>query len=119
MHRLPHEGGAYQVTSLDQLDTNEARHTYKDLVSQSQDTNDPAVQDAASYAVQVLTDRSNSLSPYQLKAVESAFKVKQGDADVYDIALKVTRGEEGTSSGFRVKVEMHTKGATLVSSHSI
>ena len=45
--------------------------------------------------------------------------MKQGDADVYDMALNVTRGEEGMTSGFRVRVEMHTKGASLVSSHPI
>ena len=57
---------------------------------------DAAVDDAAAYAVEALSARSNSLTPYTLIAVEAAERVgaPHGDKATHRLRLRLRRGAE-------------------------
>lgn len=57
---------------------------------------DAAVDDAAAYAVEALSARSNSLTPYTLIAVEAAERVgaPHGERATHRLRLRLRRGAE-------------------------
>ena len=68
--KLPAYGGDYEVTKLDPISATEAG----DVTAGAEGTDDPAVDAAAAYAVQQLSQQSNSLFPFQLKKIVKATK---------------------------------------------
>ncbi|PSC74539.1 DUF427-domain-containing protein isoform A [Micractinium conductrix] len=70
--RLPHEGGKLEVTTLNELSPEQARACTGQAAEPAaggadEFTQNPEVDDAAGYAVQQLSEQSNSLFPYTLK----------------------------------------------------
>ena len=79
------------------------------------------VEDAAAYAVQQLSQASNSLFPFQLKKVLSATKVPGSNGDggaTHTLRLLVAQGQQAEQV-FEVEVGMDAQGHRMKSSKQV
>lgn len=111
--KLPAHGGAVEVTKLEKISATAAG------VVNTEGGNDPEVDAAASYAVQQLSQQSNSLFPFQLKKVISATKTPGSNGDkegvTHHMRLRVAQGSMPDQE-FEVDVVEAPHGHVLKSS---
>ena len=112
--KLPAHGGAVEVTKLEEVTAAAAG------VVDTEGGNDPQVDAAASYAVQQLSQQSNSLFPFQLKKVISATKTPGSNGDskegvTHHLRLLVAQGSQPDQE-FEVDVVEEAHGHVLKSS---
>jgi ABC-type hemin transport system ATPase subunit len=90
--KLPAHGGAVEVTKLEEVSADAAGAGGAAGVGTTENSENPEVDAAASYAVQQLSQQSNSLFPFQLKKVISATKTSGSN------------GKEGVTHYMRLRV---------------
>jgi len=113
--KLPAHGGAVEVTKLEEISATAAGAVNTEGAS------DPEVDAAASYAVQQLSEQSNSLFPFQLKKVISATKTPGSDGKegvTHHMRLRVSQGSMPDQE-FEVDVVEAPHGHELKSSKSV
>jgi hypothetical protein len=113
--KLPAHGGAVEVTKLEEITAAAAG-----AGTSVEGVNDPEVDAAASYAVQQLSQQSNSLFPFQLKKIVSATKTPGSNGDskegqTHHMRIVVAQGSMPDQE-FEVEVVAAPHGHVLKSS---
>lgn len=86
--KLPAYGGGFEVTKMDSISAKEAG------VVEQESIDDPDADLAASYALEQLSQQSNSLFPFQLKKLVFAEKSKNDEDNVvHHMILRVAQGD--------------------------
>lgn len=114
--KLPAYGGAFEVTKLDEISAADAGAVDEEAPG------DPNVDAVAAYAVQQLSQQSNSLFPFQLKEVLSASKTHGSNGEkegcTHSLKLRVSQGNMPAQE-FEVEVVESPHGQTLKSSKQL
>lgn len=114
--KLPAYGGAFEVTKLDEISAQAAGAVDEEAPG------DPSVDSVAAYAVQQLSQQSNSLFPFQLKEVVSASKTYGDNGEkegcVHHLKLRVSQGSM-PEQVFEVEVVESPHGHALKSSKQL
>ena len=113
--KLPAHGSAVEVTKLEEITADAAG-----AGATTETADDPEVDAAASYAVQQLSEQSNSLFPFQLKKIISVTKTPGSNGDnkegvTHHLRLKVAQGSMPDQE-FEVDVVEAPHGHVLKSS---
>jgi len=96
--KLPAYGGGFEVTSIKPVDSRAA--------SDVESVSDPGVDAALSFALEMLSQQSNSLAPFQLKELVRASKTEgNGGAVVHHFIMNVGQGNMADQ---RVKVDVES-----------
>ena len=115
--KLPAYGGTFEVT-----DMKEITPVAGGVTNTVEGADDPAVDAAAAYAVQQISQQSNSLFPYQLKTVMKASTSPGSNGDkegrTHHLALRLAHGTS-TDVVFEVDVVEAPHGFVLKSSKQI
>eukprot|EP00890_Picochlorum_soloecismus_P000726 jgi/Picsp_1/1654/NSC_05128-R1_cysteine proteinase inhibitor len=86
--KLPAYGGGFEVTKMDRISAKEAG------VVEQESIDDPDADLAVSYALEQLSQQSNSLFPFQLKKLVFAEKSKNDEENVvHHMILRVSQGD--------------------------
>lgn len=86
--KLPAYGGGFEVTKMDKISAKDAG------VVEQESIDDPDADLAASYALEQLSQQSNSLFPFQLKKLVFAEKSKNDEDNVvHHMILRVSQGD--------------------------
>ena len=114
--KLPAHGGGFEVTKLNEISAADAG------AIDTEAPGDPNVDSVAAYAVQQLSQQSNSLFPFQLKEVVSASKTLGSNGDkegcTPHLKLKVSQGSM-PEQVFEVEVVESSHGHSLKSSKQL
>lgn len=99
--RLPVYGGTFTVTSSERVppSSEDVPPSSEDVSGKdaigsgdAEDMEDPELDAAVSFALQALSQQSNSLAPFQLQKLINASKRGGSGAPVHDIRMKVVQG---------------------------
>lgn len=89
--KLPAYGGGYEVTHMEKITAQQAG-----VMEEREVSDDPDVDAAMSYALQALSNQSNSLFPFQLHELLSASKShgssNSKDDIIHHLKMKVSQG---------------------------